>query len=190
MNAEEKGNLVTVDAEISHEQPMSVKSDWVEKLDRLIYKLNNILHSISSILLFFLMILTTVDVIGRYFFNKPITGTYEITGLSLAIIIFFSLGMTQLKKEHIEIDFLTNKMPATLQHVLYAISSLILFILIALTTWQLFQYGNRILLGNETSGDLGLPLYIFVFTTAIGSFCFMLTFLLDLLKSLIKVVKS
>jgi TRAP-type C4-dicarboxylate transport system permease small subunit len=116
--------------------------------------------------------------------------TYEITGLALAVIIFFSLGMTQIKKEHIEIDFLTNKLPEKIQFVIYAVSSFILFILLLLTTWKLFEYGNRIFIGNETSGDLGIPLYIFVFTAAIGSLCFMLTFLLDFLKSLLKVVKS
>ncbi|MFK4997204.1 TRAP transporter small permease subunit [Bacillus sp. N9] len=43
------------------------------------------------------MLLTTADVIGRNVFNKPITGTYELTGLALAIIIFFSLGTAQIK---------------------------------------------------------------------------------------------
>jgi TRAP-type transport system small permease protein len=163
---------------------------FVNGLEKVIFTLNNVLHSVSSIILFLLMFLTTADVFGRYFFNKPIIGTYELTGLALAIMIFFSLGMAQIKKDHIEIDFLTNKLSVRTQSLLYAVSALILFVLVALTTWQLFNYANRIMIGNETSGDLGLPLYIFVYLTAIGAICFSMTFLLDFIKSLVKVVKK
>ncbi|MCQ6274156.1 TRAP transporter large permease subunit [Bacillus sp. V3B] len=127
---------------------------------------NNVLHKISSVILFLLMFLTTADVVGRYFFNNPITGTYELTGLALALMIFFSLGSGQLAKDHIEIDFLTNMMPKKVQDGLYGISSFVLFILMSLTTWQLFEYAKRSFQGGELSGDLGLPLYIFA--TSIG----------------------
>ncbi|WP_413300279.1 TRAP transporter small permease [Bacillus sp. 1P10SD] len=162
----------------------------VNGLEKVTTFLNNITHKISSLLLFFLMFLTTADVCGRYFFNKPITGTYELTALTLSVIIFFSLGMAQIKRDHIEIDFLTNKMPAKVQESLYALTSLILFVLVALMGWQLFEFMNRILLGNELSGDLGMPLYIFVALTGIGAILFALTFLVDTLKSILKVVKK
>lgn len=36
--------------------------------------------------------LTTADVFGRYFFNRPITGTYEITESYLMVsLVFFGL---------------------------------------------------------------------------------------------------
>lgn len=162
----------------------------VNGLEKVTTFLNNITHKISSLLLFLLMFLTTADVFGRYFFNKPITGTYELTALTLAVIIFFSLGMAQIKRDHIEIDFLTNKMPVKVQESLYALTSLILFVLVALMSWQLFEYMNRIWLGNELSGDLGMPLYIFVGLTGIGAILFALTFLVDTLKSILKVVKK
>jgi TRAP-type transport system small permease protein len=160
------------------------------QLEKGVYVINNILHKISSVILFLLMFLTAFDVGGRYFFNKPITGTYELTGLALAVIIFFSLGMAQIKKDHIEIDFLTNMLPRRAQAALYALTSLILFILMSLTSWQLFEYMKRILHGNELSGDLGLPLYIFVLLAVAGAACFTLTFFVDVLKSCLKVVKK
>lgn len=162
----------------------------IHSFEKVVSTLNNVLHKLSSVILFLLMFLTTADVFGRYFFNKPITGTYELTGLALAMIIFFSLGSAQLKKDHIEIDFLTNMMPAKVQHALYAFTSLILFILMSLTSWQLFEYTKRIYFGNELSGDLGLPLYLFVTFATVGAVCFTLTYLVDSLKSFIKVVKK
>ncbi|MEQ2525936.1 TRAP transporter small permease [Robertmurraya yapensis] len=160
------------------------------KFEAITLFLNNALHRVSSIILFLLMFLTLADVVGRYFFNKPITGTYEITSLALALMIFFSLGSAQIKKDHIEIDFLTNKMPVKVQNFLGLLSSLLLTILMALTTWQLYEYTMRVWLGHETSGDLGMPLYIFSGLTIIGAFCFTLTYLLDGLKNLLKLVKK
>lgn len=159
-------------------------------LEKITKAFNNVLHKISSVLLFLLMFLTTADVVGRYFFNKPITGTYELTGLALAMMIFFSLGSGQLSKDHIEIDFLTNMMPVKVQATLYAIASLVLFSLMSLTTWQLFEYMNRSFQGGELSGDLGLPLYIFIGLAFVGAVSFTLTYLLDAFQSILKVVKK
>lgn len=161
-----------------------------EKFEAITLIINRVLHKVSSLILFLLMFLTTADVVGRYFFNKPITGTYELTGLALAIIIFFSLGSAQIQKDHIEIDFLTNKMPFKAQYFLKILSSLILTVLLALTTWQLYEYTKRIWIGHETSGDLGLPLYIFSGLSIVGAFSFTITYLLDVLKTLLKLVKK
>jgi TRAP-type C4-dicarboxylate transport system permease small subunit len=159
-------------------------------LEKLIYPINNAAHKVSKLILFLLMFLTTGDVVGRYFFNKPITGTYELTGLGLALIIFFSLGMAQLKKDHIAIDFLTNKFPLIIREALNAITYFILFILLLLTTWQLVEYTKRIWEGSELSGDLGLPLFIFTILASIGTLFFALSILLDIFKSLLKVVQK
>lgn len=159
-------------------------------LEKITLTINNILHKISSVLLFLLMFLTTADVIGRYFFNNPITGTYELTSLALALMIFFSLGSGQISKDHIEIDFLTSKMPAKVQEVLSGAASLILFILMSLTTWQLIEFTKRTWQGNELSGDLGLPLYIFIALTVLGALSFTLTFLLEAFQSFLKAVNK
>ncbi|WP_428912445.1 TRAP transporter small permease [Niallia sp. Krafla_26] len=159
-------------------------------LEKITKTVNNVLHKISSVFLFLLMFLTAADVIGRNIFNSPITGTYELTGLVLALMIFFSLGSGQLGKDHIEIDFLTNMMPEKIQAGLYAISSFILFVLMFITTWQLYEFGMRTMLGGELSGDLGLPLHIFIFAAFVGAIAFTLTYLLDMFQSILKVVNK
>lgn len=161
----------------------------IKQLEKFTLLFNNVLHKTSSVLLFLLMFLTVGDVLGRFMFNNPITGTYELTGLALAVIIFFSLGATQIGKGHIEIDFLTQKFSRKAQHILDTIIAFILFILMILITWQLFEYAMRTLTSNELSGDLGISLYIFVMLTMLGACSFTFTFLLDFFLSFIKVVK-
>lgn len=162
---------------------------FINTLERFTISFNNILHKISSSILMFLMFLTTADVIGRYFLNSPITGIYELTGLLLVLSIFYSLGSAQLKNNHVEIDILTKKMQGKNQDILKSFSSFILFILLCLTMWQLFEYTKRVWVSRETSGNLGLPIYFFSALSIFGAFAFVLTLLLDSLKSFIKVVK-
>ena len=50
--------------------------------------------------------LTTVDVVGRYVFNSPITGVFEITEYLVLILIFSFIGYTQSQKSHVAVDLL------------------------------------------------------------------------------------
>ena len=56
-----------------------------------------------------LMLITTGDVIGRGFFNKPIAGTFELSEYMLAIIILLGAAYTQQVKGHVAVDFLTSQ---------------------------------------------------------------------------------
>jgi TRAP-type transport system small permease protein len=162
--------------------------DKSNRFEKFVDSLNNITHKVSMIVLFLMMFLTTGDVIGRYFFYKPVTGTYELTGLAMVVVIFLSLGKTQLKKEHISIDFLTSKLPIKIESILNVLTSLIMLVLLSLTSWQLFEYSRRF--GNQTSGDLGIPMSIFAIVAAIGILFFALTIVLTMWKSVAKVVQN
>jgi TRAP-type C4-dicarboxylate transport system permease small subunit len=51
--------------------------------------------------LFSMMWITFVDVIGRYLFNHPLQGAYEITELSLAVLVFGGLPLVTQRREHV-----------------------------------------------------------------------------------------
>ncbi len=56
-----------------------------------------------------LMLITTADVVGRGFFNKPIAGTFELSEYMLAVIILLGAAYTQQVKGHVAVDFLTSR---------------------------------------------------------------------------------
>ncbi|WP_332629543.1 TRAP transporter small permease [Halalkalibacter flavus] len=158
------------------------------KFEKFVHSLNNATHRVSMLVLFLMMFLTTGDVIGRYFFYKPITGTYELTGLAMVIVIFLSLGRTQLKKEHISIDFLTSKLPVKIRESINVVTSVIMLALLGTTSWQLFAYAQRF--GAQTSGDLGIPMKFFAILAAIGVLFYALTIVLNIWQSIRKVVQK
>lgn len=160
---------------------------WLDKISGLY---NRILHYISSAVLFLIMFLTLFDVIGRAVFNSPIKGTFEVTGFALALMVFFSLGAAQIKGDHIEIDFITGRFRKRAQHYWNSFVYLVLFVVMVLTSWQLVVYAQRMLNGNNVSGDLGIPLYIIVFVTAIGALGFSLALVNSSIQNLLKAVKD
>lgn len=158
-------------------------------LKRVVSTLNKSVHFVSQIVLFFVMCLTFLDIVGRNLFNNPIKGTFELTGLSLVIIVFLSLGITQWKKEHIEIDFFFDKFPEKVQQVLATITYFILLIFLIVVTWKMVGYVGTVFLSNEESNDLRIPIYYFTIIASIGMVVFTMNFLYDFFKSLLKVVQ-
>ncbi|MGM0535264.1 MAG: TRAP transporter small permease [Pseudomonadota bacterium] len=72
------------------------------------------LEGVAGATLFGMMLLTTADVGGRYFFNAPILGTVELTQLMLAALVFLSLPVVCWRQEHVSVDLLDAIFPARL----------------------------------------------------------------------------
>jgi TRAP-type C4-dicarboxylate transport system permease small subunit len=161
---------------------------FVDHLEKVIYPLNKWAQKTAIVILFLIMVLTFSDVTGR-FFSNPIHGTYELTGVGLALLVFFSLGYTQLKKGHVTVDMIMDKCPPRVQAVIDTLLYFIFLILVILTSWQLVENALRLYKGNDVTVDLGLPVYIFSLLASFGVLLFALTILLDFLKSLSKVMK-
>ena len=58
----------------------------------------------SAVVLFLMMMITAVDVAGRYLFNRPIAGGFELTEILLAALIYCGLPLVSARREHIVID--------------------------------------------------------------------------------------
>lgn len=68
--------------------------------------LDRSLTVMSAVPLFTLMCIVVIDVVGRYIFNKPLAGGFELTEMLLAITIFASLPLVEMREEQIAIDLL------------------------------------------------------------------------------------
>ena len=64
--------------------------------------LEKLLGLISAVVLFLMMIITTVDVFGRYVLNKPLPGGFEMTEMALAVLIYAALPLVSMRREQSE----------------------------------------------------------------------------------------
>ena len=62
-------------------------------------------------LLFMMMVLTFADVVARYLINRPIRGGFEITELTLLVLIFAGLPLVSHADEHVTMDFIDRILP-------------------------------------------------------------------------------
>ena len=79
------------------------------------------LETISCVVIFIMMVLTFIDVIGRYAFHKPIFGGTEIISALLALTIFSGLGVINARDDHITVELFENQFRRLLSPLVYEI---------------------------------------------------------------------
>jgi TRAP-type C4-dicarboxylate transport system permease small subunit len=117
----------------------------------------------ASVLLFGMMLLTFADVVGRYLFNRPIRGAFEVTELLLLVLIFAGLPLVSHADEHVTMDFidriLTSDLRARWARAMHAVCAAIMFFL----TWQVWIKAGRIASYGDTTDVLRIAIGPFVY---------------------------
>lgn len=70
------------------------------------------LETFSSIVLVVMMLLTFVDVVGRYFLGAPVFGASEMISAMLALLIFSGLGIANARDKHIVVELFDSRVRA------------------------------------------------------------------------------
>ena len=114
------------------------------------------------------MCLTTADVVGRYLFNRPITGVFELTEYLVLILIFSFIGYTQSQKSHVAVDLLMGKIPAKIKVLIDIGNHVACLILMILITWMGMEKAFDLRAVGEASPNLQIPAYPFAFFLVLG----------------------
>ena len=122
---------------------------------------------LSAIVLFGMMALTCVDVIGRYFFAKPIYGGFEITEMALAAMIFLGLPLVTLRNEHITVDVLDPITPDWMFRLQHIVACLIGMLSTGYLSWRLWLRADTLYMGGETTAQLKIKLGYLAYSMSI-----------------------
>ena len=156
--------------------------DVFNKLNEKIGVFSKLLSYAGALVLFALMLLTTMDVAGRYLFNTPLMGVFEITEFMMVCLVFCSLAYTQSKKAHVAVDILIGQMSKKKQRMIDILNYGISVIILALITWKSIERGFEIMASNESSGTLQIPVYPFLFVVGLGSAALCIEFFKDMIN--------
>lgn len=136
--------------------------------------LQNTLGVGAALLLFSLVLITCVDVVGRYFFSAPLKGAFEVTEILLAALVFAALPLTTERKEHIEVDLLNVVLSETTKRYLSAFAGLFSAALLATFAWRLASHAASAAEDGAITNALGIPLapfgYLAAFSCLISAF--------------------
>ncbi|MYA29800.1 MAG: TRAP transporter small permease [Gammaproteobacteria bacterium] len=123
----------------------------------------------GGLLLVGVMGMTVVSVLGRYLFNAPVPGDYEITELAIGIAVFAFFPYCHIANANIVVELFTGRMPPRFKSALDAVHNVTFAIVAGLITWRLFVGATHKLDDGETTVFLGIPVHWAYFSSLPGA---------------------
>jgi len=123
----------------------------------LFYTSNKLLLSCCIISLTALVLITVVDVFGRYLLGIPLPGTSEITEIILGILIYIGLPYISKKEEHISVSLLSNYLPNNVKILHKILINFIVTLLLLVIARQLYLHGVDLKSYQEVTTFLEIP---------------------------------
>ena len=121
----------------------------------------------AATILFAMMILTTIDVVARYVFRRPVRGAFEVTELMLVVLIFAGLPLVSFSDEHAVMDFVDRLLgprgQRALQRAVHVVSAAFMFLL----TWLMWLKADRIWAYRDATDVLRILYGPFVYFMAV-----------------------
>ncbi len=135
---------------------------------------------VSALATFLMMLLVVANVLGRYLFNAPLTGTLEFTESLLVLIIFLSVALTQYDGGHIRVTLLTRRLPRPYARALTVFCMLAGAVFFAWCAYAAWKFAYQAWTFNEQEwGTVVFPLWPVKFVVFIGILMLAIQFLLD-----------
>jgi TRAP-type C4-dicarboxylate transport system permease small subunit len=115
-----------------------------DPVGRVLYDVSRWLALFGGLLSCVMALIVTISVIGRYFFNAPIPGDYDIVGILCGCAIFSFLPYCQMVRGNIVVDFFTTGASDRVKSSLDAVGAALYLVAIVLFTWRLFYGGMEL----------------------------------------------
>lgn len=153
---------------------------------KLFDRLEIVCHGIGLAAIFIMMITITVDTMGRYFLNSPITGSFELVqNYLLVAAVFLSVSYTYKIDSHIKIELFTRFIPEKVRAVLFIITGALAIVLFSVITYENWLKTWEALIRNETLvGVVAWPTFLSYVWIPLGMGLLTLRILLMIIESI------
>ena len=149
------------------------------------------LNAIAAVFVFLLMLVISADVLGRYVFNQPLQGAFELSESLLVFVVFMGFAYTQHEKGNIRVQMVSSRLPARWRPLLDFVAHALGLAIFALITYEAGRYAmNAWLEGERSAGIVHVPLYPARFAVAVGCFFLALQFAIDAWSDLRRFIRG
>lgn len=125
--------------------------------DRTYFKLESSLNLLGGIIIILLVLFATVNVLGRWLFDLPISGYIDWVEQSMAFMAFLGIAYTQREGGHIRMDMLVSRLHGRRLWLVELISTvMMLLVTLALIYGSYLHFWRAYSLG-DSSLDIDLP---------------------------------
>lgn len=153
----------------------------MDSLFDMIQKVGKVMNYIGGAALTFMMFLTVADVLLRAG-GKPLTGVYEIVGLSLALVIGFALPKASLDRAHVFMEFFLEKASNKNKAIINTSTRVLCILLFVIIGYNLFSVGNEFRLSGEVTQTIRLPFFPIAYVVGVCCFLDCFVFLFDIVN--------
>jgi tripartite ATP-independent transporter DctM subunit len=156
----------------------------IEDLEKIIRSFTRLVDGVGVFSLTCMMVVTTVDVLLRFFLNLPILGSIEITSFLLLLTILLGIPYAESRKQHVTINILVSNVPDGVRLPLETITYWLGMGFFSIVTWQSYEYFVRMRKLQASTAVLHLPVWPFVLVMVFAFALVSIVFLFHLLSSL------
>lgn len=161
---------------------------------KIIGAINGWLGRILSFLIFPLIAIILGEIVSRAIWNMPTNWVHESSGYLLAGMTVLAGGYALLRRAHIKVDIVYNRLPQRVRAIVDVFTALFFFIFCVVLIWKGGASAWHAFLTGETSGTFFNPkLWPIRLIIPIGAFFLLLQglvhFILDLMSAITGEVK-
>ena len=128
-----------------------------------------------SLLIFLMMVITTIEVVGRYVFNHPTIWVWPINRQLFGVFILFAGIYTMSKADHIRVEILYDHFPPKMKLIARWIAmGAFLCFMVALVLQGSRMGWNSLMVREKLTGAFPIPLYPLKLLIPIAAFLFLL----------------
>jgi TRAP-type C4-dicarboxylate transport system permease small subunit len=109
-----------------------------------------------------------ISVLLRNIFNYAIPDSFDIGRMLLGILIFWGIAATSYRGTHITVDLVWGNVSPRYQRWIDVFATLVLFFVVTVQTWTLFDKVRGTYRDNVTTFDLHMPTWPFFAVAWIG----------------------
>ncbi len=152
-------------------------------------RLSTLLRYVGAAALTAMMMLTVVDVIGR-FFKHPVFGSVELVGFLAVITAAAALPHTYKVNGHVGVEIFVRLLPQRVRLWIQVCTRILSLTLFSVIAWQMFLYAGDLKETGEVSMNLEFPIHYIVFILAVGLMIFSVTIIQRLVDTIKKLKES
>jgi TRAP-type C4-dicarboxylate transport system permease small subunit len=158
----------------------------VSYFEKSVTGLGSFFKMVASASLLAIMLLTCLDVSMRYFFGRPIAGTYDLVSLLGAVLASFAMPFTMLQKGHVAVEILVQSLSRGKQLIIETVTHILGILLFLVLVWQSIALARDMKAAGEVTPTLLVPFYPILYCMAICFLALCLAILVNLLNIWVK----
>lgn len=129
-------------------------------MGRALQRLSELLALIGGALMLFVVVMTLISIAGRYLFNVPVKGDFEITELACGVAAFLFFPYTQAAGQNLMADFFTSGISERHRAWIDGVHTLVFAVVAGFLAWRGYEGFVDKIVTSEKSMMLGLPIWI------------------------------